>query len=203
MKHKILCIDRACGSGGKRIGQLVAERLGINIYGSNLLELAKEHGEIESDVLDQADEKKPNIFTYKLIYEGNENVIHERPAEDMLFQLQSDVINKIAQKEDCVIVGRCADVTLKGHPDVELLSVFITAPHEARVIREMDCDHLSRNQARKSIRTTDESRRRYYYYNTHKEWGAKDNYDLVLNSDALGLDRTVDILCDLMKKMDD
>lgn len=92
MRHKIICIDRMCGSGGKEIGRLVSKKLGIGFHDSNLLELAKEHGGITSSSLDDSDEKATNPFYYKLIYEGNENVKQEQPATEMLFHLQSAVI---------------------------------------------------------------------------------------------------------------
>ena len=82
MRHKIICIDRMCGSGGKEIGRLVSKKLGIGFHDSNLLELAKEHGGITSSSLDDSDEKATNPFYYKLIYEGNENVKQEQPATD-------------------------------------------------------------------------------------------------------------------------
>ena len=144
MRHKIICIDRMCGSGGKEIGRLVSKKLGIGFHDSNLLELAKEHGGITSSSLDDSDEKATNPFYYKLIYEGNENVKQEQPATEMLFHLQSAVIQQIAKEEDSVIVGRCADFILKDD-DVDILSVFITAPLADRITREMDVDDRQGN----------------------------------------------------------
>ena len=103
MAHRIICISRACGSGGKVIGQKVASKLGIGFYDSNLLDMAKEHGGISSTSLDKADEKATNPFYFKPLYEGNENVEKERPATETLFQLQSAVIRQIASEEDCAV----------------------------------------------------------------------------------------------------
>lgn len=147
MRHKIICIDRMCGSGGKEIGRLVSKKLGIGFHDSNLLELAKEHGGITSSSLDDSDEKATNPFYYKLIYEGNENVKQEQPATEMLFHLQSAVIQQIAKEEDSVIVGRCADFILKDD-DVDIISVFITAPLADRIAREMDVDDMNETQER-------------------------------------------------------
>ena len=194
MKHKIICIDRACGSGGKVIGQLAAKKLGIGFYDSNLLDLAKEHGGITSDSLDKSDEKATNPFYYKLLYEGNENVEPERPATEMLFQLQSAVIKQIAMEEDCVIVGRCADFVLKDM-DVSLLSVFIYSPIEQRIKREMKVDNLSHTQAKSFIRRTDKRRRNYYNYFSKGAWGKKHTYDAILNSGSLDIEGTAEALC--------
>ena len=198
MRHKIICIDRMCGSGGKEIGRLVSKKLGIGFHDSNLLELAKEHVGITSSSLDDSDEKATNPFYYKLIYEGNENVKQEQPATEMLFHLQSAVIQQIAKEEDSVIVGRCADFILKDD-DVDILSVFITAPLADRITREMDVDDMNETQAKKFIRKMDMRRKNYYNYFTKGDWGKKNTYDLILNSSKLGVEGTVDILCSLYR----
>ena len=198
MRHKIICIDRMCGSGGKEIGRLVSKKLGIGFHDSNLLELAKEHGGITSSSLDDSDEKATNPFYYKLIYEGNENVKQEQPATEMLFHLQSAVIQQIAKEEDSVIVVRCADFILKDD-DVDIISVFITAPLADRIAREMDVDDMNETQAKKFIRKMDMRRKSYYNYFTKGDWGKKNTYDLILNSSKLGVEGTVDILCSLYR----
>ncbi|MCI5640379.1 MAG: cytidylate kinase-like family protein [Lachnospiraceae bacterium] len=200
MRHKIICIDRACGSGGKEIGHRVADKLGIGFHDSNLLEMAKEHGGITSDSLDNSDEKATNPFYYKLIYEGNENAPQERPATEMLFHLQSAVIQQLAKEEDCVIVGRCADFVLKDE-DVDVISVFITSPVAHRIEREMEVDDMSYAQAKKFVRKMDFRRRNYYNYFAKGDWGKKNTYDMVLNSDKLGIDGTVNVLCALYEQI--
>lgn len=201
MSHFVICIDRACGSGGKVIGHLTAEKLGIGFYDSNLLDLAKEHGGITSNSLDHSDERATNPFFYKLLYEGNENVEPERPATEMLFQLQSAVIKQVTTQEDCVIVGRCADFVLKDIEDVQTLNVFISSPMNHRIEREMEVDNLSRTQAKAFIRKTDKRRSSYYNCFAKGEWGKKNTYDLILNSDSLGIEGTADILCALYKEL--
>lgn len=195
MKHKIICIGRESGSGGKIIGQKVAERLGISFYDSNLLEMAKEYGGITSDSLDKSDEKATNQFYYKLLYEGNENVVQERPATEMLHQLQSDVIRQLAEKEDCVIVGRCADFILKQDENVNAVSIFITSPIDTRIEHNMQINNMTNSQAKAFTKKTDNQRKNYYNYFSKRKWGAKDNYDITLNSGALGEVGTVDAIC--------
>lgn len=200
MRHKIISISRESGSGGKVIGEKVAQLLGISFYDSNLLELAKEYGGITSDSLDKSDEKATNRFYYKLLYEGNENVIPERPATEMLFQLQSDVLKQIAAKEDFVIVGRCGDFVLRDE-DVDILKVFITAPFEERVKRIMDTNHVNKGKARAFVRKTDKQRKSYYNFFTKRKWGNIDNYDVMLNSHKLGLDEAAKIISVLYKEV--
>lgn len=201
MAHRIICISRACGSGGKVIGQKVASKLGIGFYDSNLLDMAKEHGGISSTSLDKADEKATNPFYFKPLYEGNENVEKERPATETLFQLQSAVIRQIASDEDCVIVGRCADFVLEEHPDAQVLSVFVTSPMAHRIERLQEVQKASVPQAKAFIRKTDTQRKNYYNYFTKREWGHSHTYDILLNSHRLGLDGTADLLCTIYKGM--
>lgn len=196
MRHKVICIGRESGSGGRVIGEKVAEQLGISFYDNNLLDMAKEYGGITSKSLDKSDEKATNQFYYKLLYEGNENVVPERPATEMLYQLQSDVIKQIAEKEDCVIVGRCADFVLKDQ-DVDEISIFIDAPVESRVSRIMEVEHLNNMQAKSFVKKTDTRRKNYYNYFTKQKWGSKDNYNFTVNSGMLGLDGAVKAICAL------
>jgi cytidylate kinase len=198
VKHKVICINRKRGSGGHVIGKMVAKQLGINFYDNNLVELAKSYGDITSDSLDKADEMPTNPFHYKLLYEGNEKVIKERPAEEILFQLQKDVINEIAKREDCVFVGRCSDVVLENK-DVNSLSVFITAPLEFRIQNTMEVENLNKKQALAFIKKIDKQRSNYYHQFVKREWDLPINYDIVINSANFGLEGSAKLICDLYR----
>ena len=200
MRHTVICIGRESGSGGKVIGQEVAKRLGIEFYDSNLLEMAKEYGGITSDSLDKSDEKATNQFYYKLLYEGNENVVQERPATEMLYQLQSDVIKKIARTHDCVIVGRCADYILRKE-DVKCLNVFIHSDMEHRTERVLKRYGEIKNVGiEKRLAKKDKQRKTYYKYYTDQQWGNYHNYDVALDSGELGEETCVHIICELYNK---
>ena len=193
MGHKVICISRDCGSGGHIVGEIAAKKLVINYYDKNLIQLAMECGGISSSVLHDADEKATNPAFYRLIYEGNDKVEKGRPANEVLFQLQRDLIREITKKEDCVIVGRCADYILRN-ANVSMVNVYITAPKSMRIKREMTTDQLTKFQAASLIRKIDDKRRKYYQYFTKREWGNPDMYDITLNSSHLGLERCADIL---------
>ncbi|MEG0806649.1 MAG: cytidylate kinase-like family protein [Lachnospiraceae bacterium] len=200
MSHKIICISREFGSGGHIIGANIAKELGIGFYDKNLLEIAVKYGEIKSGALDRADEKATRPWFYKLLYEGNDRVEKEKPASETLFQLQRDVIKKIAQREDCVIAGRCCADTLQNE-DVKMLSVYILAPTEYRIQRKMEQEQITEMQATVLVRRVDKERESYYNYYTHKEWGNPLNYDLCLNSERIGTAKIVEILKDCYEKM--
>ena len=123
MAHKIITISRQFGSGGREIGMLVAERLGIKCYDKELIAMAAEHGDLEYKRLRKLDEKTDNPWYYEVIYDGNHNVSKGKTASVVLFNLESAVIKNIARTEDAVIVGRCADYILKD-TDTKLLTVF-------------------------------------------------------------------------------
>lgn len=195
MAHKVICINRLCGSGGHIIGEKVAERLGIGYYDRNLLDMALEYGGISSKSFHNADEKATNPMFYRLHYEGNEKVDKGKPANETVFQLQRDLMREITEQEDCVLIGRCADYIL-NRSHVNMVSVFVTAPFDFRVMHMMASDDLTRRMAVVQTKKIDKRREDYYRYFTKQEWKNPDNYELMLNSAALGFDKSVDLLCD-------
>ena len=125
MAHKIIAISRQFGSGGREIGMMVAERLGIKCYDKELIDMAAEHGDIEYKRLRKLDEKNENPWYHEIVYDGNHNVAKGKSAAFVLFDLESAVIRNIARSEDAVIVGRCADYILKDNPDA--FHIFVHA----------------------------------------------------------------------------
>ena len=170
--NRIITIGRQIGSGGSEIGMEVAKRLGIQCYDRQLIEMACDYGELDQDILAEAEEKRPNPFLYSVPRQmQNDKTGRGIAINDMVFNLQSEVIRRLAEKESCVIIGRCADYVLREQPGVT--SVFIYA---------------------------DMSRRNYYECYTGKRWGAGASYDVTLNSAELGLDTCVDLICSLYER---
>ena len=106
--------------------------------------------------------------------------------------MESSVIHSLAREESCVIIGRCADVLLKDRDNV--LTVFIQAPKDARIKRLAEQFQLSEEMAEKEVRRIDKIRSSYYQFYTDRKWGGRDNFDLVINSAALGIDNTVNLI---------
>lgn len=201
MAHKVICINRRCGSGGHIIGEMVAKELGIKYYDHNLLDLALEYGGIDfSKQYSDADEKATNSAFYRLQYEGNDKVDKGKPANETVFQLQRDLMQEITSKEDCVIIGRCGDFIL-DRDKVDVLSVFITAPFEDRVAHIMEQDALSKRQAIVQTKKIDKRREDYYHYFTKRDWKDAKHYEMILNSKALGYDKCTKILCNYYKNI--
>jgi len=184
-KHKIISIVRASGSGGGLIAARTAEILGIKCYDQQLVEMALRLGDLDTakhaDLFKKMDEHRPNQAFYRVYKEGNVNVIPDASAADQLFDLEKKLMQQFAQNEDAIIVGRCSNWVLE-HEDVELLSVFATAPLEARIRRVMRNSDMDETAARRHIRKTDRQRDDFYYYMTHRERDDYDNYRLVLNT---------------------
>lgn len=193
MGNHIITIGREFGSGGREIGKKLAKELGIECYDSRLIEMAAEYGEIDRSILEHAEEKKANSLLYTVYHEvANEKTGYGLPINDMLFNLQSEVIRQLAEKESCIIIGRCADYVLAGKKDVH--SVFIHADMEMRVKRIMEKYEVSKREAAAMIKKKDKERSSYYNFFTSHSWGDKKYYDVFVNSSSIGINGTVQIL---------
>lgn len=199
MAHRIIAINRQSGSGGAYIGARVAEELGIICYNKQLIEMALELGDLDvaphAEHFRKGDEKRPNVAFYRLYDEGNEHVTPALPAEDTVFELQKKLITDIAHREDAVIVGRCGGWVLKDDEDVRMLTVFIVGSFEDRVNRAMKNSKMSLAQAKRYVQRIDKQRSDFYYYITKQSWDDYTNYQLVLNSEKLGLEKCVELIC--------
>ena len=200
MKGKrIITIVRQIGSGGSEIGMEVAKRLGIQCYDRQLIEMACDYGELDQDILAEAEEKRPNPFLYSVPRQmQNDKTGRGIAINDMVFNLQSEVIRRLAEKESCVIIGRCADYVLREQPGVT--SIFIYADMNVRIACLMERRRITRDEAITLIKKTDKSRRNYYECYTGKRLGAGASYDVTLNSAELGLDTCVDLICSLYER---
>ena len=199
----VITIARQYGSGGREIGERVAELLGIKHYDENLITLAAREGNLDETVASKADESAANSLLYTLALGSNffgsaMNFGYKPPLNDKLFLLQSDVIRKAAEEGSCVIIGRCADYVLREHP--RRLSVFVYGdlPHrKARVIERHE--GITEAQAIDLINKTDRRRSSYYNFYTGNKWGKYDNYHLAVNSSLLGIEKTAEMIADAAK----
>lgn len=177
MKHCIITIGREFGSGGHKVGQILADKLNIAYYDNELITLAAKRGELDEQKLNKFDEKKHHPYFYEINYEGNQNVKKGESVSDTLYQLQKDVILDIAQKQDAVIIGRCADFILKS-AGIKTLSVFIAAPLEQKIRRTMTIEGLDEKTVLSLTKKKEKTRKSYYEKYTGKKWGKPESYDL-------------------------
>lgn len=194
-KKVVITIARQYGSGGRTIGEMLADDMNIHYYDKELLKLASEDSGINERLFVKADEKVKvsqlikninNVYKGQLISPESDDFI----SDDNLFNYQAKVIKQLAEEESCVIVGRCADYVLKDYDNV--LSVFIHAPKDYCMEQAAQKVSMPSKELEKYIAKTDKRRADYYKYYTGREWTDARNYDLCLDSSKLGFERCVE-----------
>jgi len=206
MGHQVYTIGREFGSMGLVVGQKLAERLGIKYYDKELLQQAAKDSGFCEEIFENHDEKPTNSFLYSLVMDtyspGNyaATPFLDMPLNHKVFLAQFDTIKNIAEKESCVIVGRCADYALSDNPDV--LNIFIRADLEDRIKIISKRLDLTENKAKDLIIKNDKQRASYYNYYTSKKWGDTTSYDLMINTSKISVDDAVDLILDFRKYTD-
>ena len=202
-KNLVITIGRQCGSGGRMIGQKIAERLGIKCYDKELLNLASKNSGLCKELFESHDEKPTSSFLYSLVMDTyslgyTTSAYTDMPINHKIFLAQFDTIKKLADEESCVIVGRCADYALADYPNV--LTVFITGNEEEKIKRLAEINKIDPQKAREMMMKTDKRRSSYYNYYSSKKWGDAQSYDLCINSTVVGVENAVEIILDCAKR---
>ncbi|MBE5940189.1 MAG: cytidylate kinase-like family protein [Lachnospiraceae bacterium] len=202
MENFVITIARGYGSGGKTIGKMLAEQLGINFYDRDILRLASDESGISEALFAQADEKLKSTSLFKTAKDVYTGEIIPPDSNDFvstknLFNYQAKVIKELAAKESFVIAGRCADFVLKDNPNV--IRVFVHAPLEHCIDVVAPMKNMSRKEAEKFILKKDKYRGEYYYHYTGKNWNDARNYDICLNSSELNYDKCIEIIKNYME----
>ena len=191
MSKRIITINRMYGSGGRAIGKALAEELEIGFYDKELIEIAARDKNIPFGDLADVDEKRPGAWSFPVNHEIQISQDYRAiPMNDVLFELQRDIILSLSDKEDCVIVGRCANHILQDRT----LSVFINAPFETRVKNVMERLDREEKSARKLVKRMDKERRSYYEFFTDEKWLDMGQYDLCIDSSRFTTEEIVKIL---------
>jgi hypothetical protein len=202
-EHYVINIGRQLGSGGKEIGEKLAERLKIKFYDKELLGLAAQESGLGKEFFEKADEQASKGFMggffgrFSLLNDGTiptSNCL----SNDALFKIQSDVIRHLADTQSCIFVGRCADYILRDYKRV--LNVFISSTDEQRIERLCRLHSISEDKARDMMEKCDRKRSTYYNYYSYKTWGAAASYNLCIDSSLLGIDGTVDFIEDFARR---
>ena len=202
MQKIVITIARQYGSGGREIGERVAELLGIAKYDKEFVTLtAQEDETLSEEALHQVDERATNSLLYTLAMGSNifglSQHAHALPLNDRLFAKQSALIHRLADEHSCVMIGRCADYVLRDAP--HRLSVFIYADIESRKKRVASRHDISENAAIDVINKTDRRRASYYNFYTGGKWGKYDNYHIAIDSSVLGIEGTARLIADMAR----
>lgn len=196
-----ICIGRQLGSGGRQIGHILAEQLGIAYYDKEILAIAAEESGLGRGVFERNDERKGFLHTFLGAVQpffGGGDFYANQLSEENLFTLQSGVIKKVASERSGIFIGRVADYILREHP--HMVSVFISASTDDRARRIMETEKIDRKTALRRIEDGDTQRASYYNFYSAGTWGSADNYDLCINSSVLGIDETAQFIRNFINK---
>ena len=190
---RIITISREFGSGGRTIGKGVAEKLGIPCYDHEVIEQLVERSGFAADYVKSQSEYAPNgsLFVNAL----NAGNFHGLSTQDKLWTMQRQIIEELGEKENCVIVGRCADYILRDRADC--LKVFIHRDFQSRAERIVQVYGETEVPTEKRLKEKDKRRAAYYQFYTDQKWADLANYHIVLDSGVIGIEKCIDIIADL------
>lgn len=190
----IITIGRQHGSSGREIARLLAEKLNYKCYDKEIVDEAANHSDFSRDLIDAFDEKRMSAFILHACGYGlNENF----RLNMQVVSAQFEAMRNIAEKGNCIFVGRCADYILRDHDD--LISVFILGDMDERLKCLERRQGLDEVEARKKIKEVDKDRSSFYRYYSDQTWGDAQNYDMCINSSKLGVEGTVQVILDYIK----
>ena len=205
MANTIITIGRQFGSNGRMIGEKLAELMGVKCYDKQLIKEAAKQSGLWEDFLDNMDEKPTSSFLYSVVMDPysymsfDSNTNYGMNLNQKAFMATYETIKSIADRESCVIIGRCSNYVLREYEKV--LSAFIYAPLEVRIDTVMKRFNLNEKQARDQIAKEDKARASYFNYYTSYKWGKNESYDILIDSSLLGPDGTAELLLDVAKTL--
>ena len=191
-KHVVITVSREYGSGGRYVGRLIADKLGIKFYDKEIItKLAEVTGLSEEYIENNEQKRDASAILNNGFYMGLDNA-------DELFVKETELIKELAAKDSCVIIGRCADFILKDEKNV--IKVFVYSGMEDKIKRATQIYGYEEDKAKKEIERIDKLRANHYKHYTDKDWKDFSNYDICINSDLLGVEKSADVICDMVKE---
>lgn len=193
----VITIARGYGSGGRTIGKMLSEELGIPYYDRDLLRFASDDSGINQELFAKADEKLKKSLLFRIASKAYKGELippdsDEFVSNDNLFNYQAKIIKELAETESCIIIGRCADYILKDYPNV--VKLFVHAPLEDCITTLKEMTGKPDRELEKQIASIDKHRAEYYKYYTGRNWVEAQNYDLCLNTRQIGFGKSVEIV---------
>lgn len=187
---KIITIGREFGSGGRELGRKLAENLGIAYYDREIISEIAKNTSLSEQYVQQVMEKNPHdIFPVTVAHTFSYIDTYAMQQKQTVYSEQEKVLKSMAEKSDCVIVGRCADYILKSFNPFR---IFVYAGMQSKLKRcferETDKEHFTEKKMRKFIKNVDRNRARYYEFYTGQVWGDKLNYDVCVNTTGINID---------------
>lgn len=195
--HRVITIAREFGSGGHLLGERLSKELGIRLYDKEFIHLAAQESGMDEAYIRKNEQSIPS-FWLKSVYAQNKNTVEQSMApDDVLFVAESKIVQEAAAKEDCVIVGRCADFVLDGQPG--LIRVFCCAGLDAARQRCVQEYGLPTDKAEAEIKRVNRKRMAHYEYYTGRKWGDPHHYDLVVNTSHVSIEEACRMIGELYR----
>ena len=189
--HVVITVSREYGSGGRYVGRLIADKLGIKFYDKEIItKLAEVTGLSEEYIENNEQKRDASAILNNGYYMGLDGA-------DELFVKESELIKELAAKDSCVIIGRCADFILKDEKNV--IKVFVYSGMEDKLKRATQIYGYEEEKAKKEIERIDKLRANHYKHYTDKDWKDFSNYDICIDSDLLGVEKSAEVICDMVK----
>ena len=200
--HYAIALGRQLGSGGSEVAKYLSQQLNFTYYDRNLLNAAAEKSGYSSDIFERSDEEKSSVHSFLtnfIPFLGTGDYYGNPVDEDALFRILSETIRGIAEEENCIFVGRCAEYILRDRPK-QLASIFISADTESRILRLCERRKIKPEHARKLIITNDKRRAAFHDFYSTCQWGRAATYDICLNSSRLGMEETKHFALEYIKR---
>ena len=197
----IITIGREYGAGGRTVAKLLSDRLGIPHYDKEIITEISKHTSLSEEYVKQVIEHRPH-YLYPITTGQSISYVGEYAFQQVqtIYGAQSEIIKSMAEKSDCVIVGRCADYILR---DYNPFRIFVYADIESRVKRCMersgDDEKLTEKEMKRHILALDKERSKYYEFYTDRRWGDKLNYDICINTSFIEIKKLVPEVAKLFK----
>ena len=208
-----ITISREFGSCGHLIGSIVAKILNVPFYDSEIINLAAKDSGLSPDFIKQNEQNISSNWLYTLLVGsaysppmgtstrlGMNTMKPTVPLADQIFNAQRNTIIELAKKGSCVIVGRCSDYVLRHCEEIkseDVLNVFIYAPLEDKIKFAVEERGIERADAPREIALIDKHRANHYSTFTESTWGSRENYDLLINSSLLGIQKTAELIAQI------
>jgi Cytidylate kinase len=193
MKKFIITISREYGSGGRKIGQALADEFGVKCYDRAIIEMVAEKTGLSTEFIEKAETNAASSFAFSLsqatITSISPNLTYDLTPNGESFITQAEILQEIAARESAVIIGRCADYVLREHTN--LINVFLVADKEDRLRRSIEEYGLTEKEAKEQMKQVDKGRAVYYRTFTGAEWGYPRNNDLYINTSRTGIEGAV------------
>ena len=202
MNNFVVAITRTCGSGGMSIGKLLSDYYAIDIYDRKLLQLASEDSGISEELFASVDESMKKSMFYRVSRKVYTGELIPPESDDFtsnanLFAYQAKVLKELAERESYVVIGRAADYVLKDFKN--LIRVYIHAPKEICIEREMKRQGINRREAAAYVEKMDKYREAYYTYHTGREWKSADNFDLCLDTSKFSYEEAAEMIKSMIR----